>query len=208
MLCWGLHNRVTLFCDTSQQNCSWAACTVSSSIVWISAISHLTCHHIKHNSEISALQILKLPFWILIPAGATEAEAYPGCFLRNPARSVWLAFWHLLENLGCPTGLGMCTGPLPRVPRKCELATSPRLFEVGNITVNFPWKWRSQILANLTQSLVMKSLQLFFLRVVLTKVKKSYRVPSSAHKNRYRITICITDSEDWSPSELCIAQTQ
>lgn len=97
-------------------------------------------------------------FWILIAAGVTEAEAYPGCFLHSPARSVWLAFWHLLENLGCPTGLGMCTGPLPRVPRKCELATSPWLFGVGNITVNFPWKWRSQILANLKQRLV----QLFF----------------------------------------------
>lgn len=137
----------------SQQNCSWAACTVSSPSAWISAISCSTCHHTEHS-----LEIPKPPFWILIAAGVTEAEAYPGCFLRTPARSVWLAFWHLLENLGCPTGLGMCTGPLPRVPRKCELATSPWLFEVGNITVNFPRKWRSQILANLKQRLV----QLFF----------------------------------------------
>lgn len=44
--------------------------------------------------------------------------------------------------------------------------------------VNFPWKWRSQILANLKHTLLMKSLQLVFLSVVLTEEKKIYQVPS------------------------------
>lgn len=46
--------------------------------------------------------------------------------------------------------------------------------------VNFPWKWRSRMLANLKNRLSVKSLQLvcFFLRVVLTEEKKPYQVPS------------------------------